>query len=121
MKPVKVALAATALALAGCDATLDIAGTPAETTAVTPLLDTPLVAANGTTFLFRPDGSLGGSLGDAAIAGTYTVEGDEICSSYTAPASLAGQTYCSTPVIEGDTVRFARRGGGLSQAYVIGG
>ncbi|MGS4944551.1 hypothetical protein ACVDG3_03660 [Meridianimarinicoccus sp. RP-17] len=113
----KAALAVTALALAGCDATMD----SAETTAVTPLLDRQLVADSGTTFLFRPDGTVGGSLGDAPIEGTYTVEGAEICSSYTAPASLAGQTYCSTPMIEGDTVRFARRDGGMSPSYTIGG
>lgn len=109
------------LGLAGCDAATD---TAAENTivaggAAAQFFDKSLVAENGTTFLFNPDGTVGGVFNGAAIDGTYTASASEICSSYTSPAALTGREFCSTPEIDGDTVVFNRRDGTTSQPYTI--
>ena len=96
------------------------ADTPTQT-AASPFIGKQLVAENGTVFFFGADGTLGGTLGGEAIVGTYETNGAEICSTYTAPATLADREFCSTPAIDGTTVIFNRRDGSTSQPYEITG
>ena len=80
-----------------------------------------IVAENGTVFAFGEDGTIGGSFRDQPVVGTYFIDGDAICSTYTAPEPLAGRDYCSVPDITGDTVVFNRRDGTQSGIYRIEG
>ncbi|WP_425093282.1 hypothetical protein [Tropicimonas sp. S265A] len=107
---------AGALVLSACDTP-----GPSEPTAADPLVGKSLVGADGTTFLFNADGTVGGTLGGEAIAGTYEASATEICSTYTAPDRLTGREFCSTPTMSDGAVVFNRRDGSRSQPYVIGG
>lgn len=106
---------ASVVVLSACD-------TPSmEATAADQLIGKQLVSDTGDTFLFNSDGTIGGSLRGEAIAGTYTADAAEICSTYTAPEFLVGREFCSTPAMDGDSIIFNRRDGTQSQSYTIGG
>ena len=112
-----IAAVAAFMTVSGCDE----AGTQSNGTAVDGLIGKPLVAQDGTTFLFNADGTVGGIFRGENIVGTCEATATEICSAYTAPSSLVNSRPCSTPAITGDTVVFSRRDGSLSQAYTNGG
>lgn len=117
MKKYLVLACVSVLALGACDT----ATTSQSPTVVDALLDKNLVAENGTVFLIRSDGTMGGQLGGKKVIGTYKANARESCSVYTAPEQLTGREFCSTPQIDGDTVIFNRRDGTKSQKYKIGG
>ena len=122
MRITKAVLALSALALGACSevvSTQDAA--TAESTAIDRLIDTRISTPSGTFFLFRPGGVVeGGTSNGDPIVGTYVADASEVCSTLTAPASIAGE-YCSMPVYDGDTVIFHRRNGTKSPLYTIGG
>lgn len=109
-----------ALALAACTTP----STPFDPGVAGQFVGKTLTTVDGsTTFLFLPDGVVGGntSSGDP-IVGTYAPDGEKVCSSYSAPEQLAGLgTICSTPVVDGDTVVFNRTDGSQSPVYEISG
>lgn len=96
------------------------AGAPAMT-AADQFVGKTLTTADGATFIFNADGTVGGSLRGEDIMGTYDADATEICSTYTAPDFLTGREFCSTPEVDGDTVIFNRRDGSQSPAYTISG
>jgi len=108
---------ASVLGLAACN-TSDGSQTG---TVVDTLIGTPLVASDGTVFLFNQDGTIGGNLRGEQIVGTYVANAREVCSTYSEPENLVGREYCSAPQIDGNTLIFNRRDGSQSQAYMIGG
>lgn len=111
---------AICLGLAACQTTTG--GSVADATAATQFFGKSLVAEDGTTFIFNEDGTVGGMNGGGEeIVGSYEATGAEICSTFTAPANLVGREFCSTPMIDGDTVVFNRRDGSSSPAYMIKG
>ncbi|WP_424968081.1 MULTISPECIES: hypothetical protein [unclassified Dinoroseobacter] len=112
-----IATIATACVLSACAPTEDMS----MATAVDPFIGKSLVAADGTTFKFMSDGSVGGMLGGEEIVGAYTVDGAEICSTYSAPERLTGREFCSVPSIDGESVVFNRRDGSQSAVYNIQG
>lgn len=85
------------------------------------LVGRTVVADNGTVFVFNKDGTMGGEMGGKPIVGTYVIEGNEICSTYSEPANLAGRDFCSVPTMLGDRIIFVRRDGSKSQPYAIEG
>lgn len=109
--------AAALLGLAACASGTDTM----ETNAASALVGKNLVAENGNTFILNPDGTVGGTFGGEPLVGTFSASEGEICSTYTAPARLAGQEFCSTPDIDGGTVVFNRRDGSQSALYNIQG
>ncbi|MCJ8336389.1 MAG: META domain-containing protein [Epibacterium sp.] len=104
-----------AFALSACETTTG------SSTVIDTLIGKPLVTDNGNTFLFNPDGTVGGNIGSNAVKGTYSANTQEVCSNLTAPKSVAGREFCSVPRIDGDVVVFDRRDGSQSPAYKIGG
>lgn len=114
MKKLALIFASTAV-LVACE-------TEPQATVVDSLIGKDLVAADGTTFVFNADGTAGGSFRGEAVAGTYSANASEVCSTYTAPQTLVDVgEICSVPAIDGDTVIFNRRNGSQSQAYTIQG
>ncbi len=88
--------------------------------AVDPFLGKRLISGQA-TFLFKADGSVGGSFDGNAIVGTWRSDESEICSEYTAPENFVNLKPCSKPVVSGDTVVFNRRDGSQSAVYRIEG
>lgn len=113
MKRIAIVLVGT-MALAACETTPSV-------TAADQFFGKELVAADGTTFIFNPDGTVGGSFRGEEVVGTFSADATEICSEYTAPDKLTGYEVCSVPAIDGDTVIFNRRDGSQSQPYMISG
>ncbi|MEM0946339.1 MAG: hypothetical protein AAGK37_02965 [Pseudomonadota bacterium] len=111
------AVAAIALFASGC---VSDTGTPTAA-AVDQFIGKQLVAADGTTFLFAPNGTVGGTFRGEEVVGTYTSDAAEICSTYTMPEALTGREFCSTPSVDGNSVVFNRRDGSQSALYTIQG
>lgn len=106
---------ASAVDLGACD-------TPnIEATAADQLIGKQLVSDRGDTIPVNSDGTVGGSLRGEAIAGTYTADAAEICSTHTAPEVRVGREFCSTPAMAGDSIIFNRRDGTQSRSDTIGG
>lgn len=80
-----------------------------------------LVDASGTVFRYAVDGTIGGEFRGQTVVGTYTADGREMCSTFSAPPDLTGRTFCSAPAVTGDTVVFNRRDGSQSVPYQIQG
>ncbi len=90
------------------------------TSAVEAFVGKSIVSEGGTTFNFRPNGTITGVFrGSEPIAGTYTSTAREVCSTYTSPDQLTGREYCSVPQVNGLNVIFNRRDGSQSPTYVI--
>lgn len=88
--------------------------------AYAPLIGKRLVSEEA-TFILNTDGTMGGMIRGEAVVGTYKINGDESCSTYTAPEFLTGREFCSVPAFSGNTVVFNRRDGTKSATYTIEG
>ncbi|TMV04773.1 hypothetical protein FGK63_16955 [Ruegeria sediminis] len=116
----KKLLALAAISMIGLSACVTDTGT-AQPTVVDTLVGKRLVSEGGTTFIFYPDGTVGGSYRGEPVVGTFSADAREVCSTYTAPKNLVGQEFCSTPAIDGAVVVFNRRDGSQSPPYSIRG
>ena len=115
----RTALCISTLLLAACQTTTSSTESAAPTV-VDPLIGKTLVTGN-TTFIFNPDGTVGGNFrGEADIVGVYSADATQVCSSYSAPSNFAGLgEICSVPVISDGTVVFNRTNGSTSPVYTI--
>ena len=125
MKIKKILFCCALVGLTGCAANTNVQenaeAVPAASAVNTidEVIGKRLVAKNGTVFLIREDGTMGGTLNGEEVIGVYTRNGNEMCSTYTSPKSLSKGEFCSTPVIKKGTVVFNRRDGSKSRIYNI--
>jgi len=90
------------------------------TTAVDRFVGKRLVASEA-VFLYKDDGTIGGTLRGERVVGTYTADARELCSTYSEPEILRNREFCSTPAFDGNEVVFTRRDGSQSVLYRIEG
>lgn len=121
MKSFSIMIAAAALSLSACQSSTDASMVKAPSSVIAPLIGKTLVAESGASFIYNADGTVGGSMGDETVAGTYIVHTTDACTVFASPAQLKGKEFCSTPKISGDTVTFHRRDGSTSPTYKITG
>lgn len=125
MKFKRIYIFCALVALTGCAANTNVQENTEATSAVSEInaidqiVGKRLVANNGTVFLLRADGTMGGTIDGEKVVGVYKVNGNESCSTYTSPKSLTDREFCSTPVIKKGSVVFHRRDGSKSQKYKI--
>lgn len=124
MNFVKLALGVSILALSACATFGGKTEAPAvarEATVVDSLVGKRLVTGSDAVIMFNADGTMGGTMRGEPVAGAYDADAARVCSTYTSPAILVGREFCSTPVIDGNTVVFNRADGSQSPVYTIEG
>lgn len=120
-----LAITAAAFLLTACtETTSPTAG--GSGTAADPLVGKTLISDDPdfpSVLVLNADGTLGGTArARGAVAGTYTANAREVCTTFSLPGRLAQLgRVCIIPVIEGDTVVFKQSNGARSVTYTIQG
>lgn len=91
----------------------------AEQTVADPFTRKTLVLSSKSYLSDKSNGTVTGKMRGEVARARYAANETTICSEFSAPAFLKGKTFCSVPVITGDTVVFYRQDGSKSPVYTI--